>query len=327
MQQVEAPVLFITFNRPESTRVVFEAIRQAKPKKLYISSDGPRPKKYEDDQSKISEVRKLAGEVDWDCAVKTRFLEENLGCGPGVSSAITWAFQEEEKLIIIEDDCIPSLSFFSFCNELLNRYADNERIMHISGTRWNEEYPIHDCDYFFTKYDHIWGWATWKRAWDLYDFKVTDYPLFKEKKILNIALNNSASIIRNWTAILDDIYQRKVKHTWDYQWQYCIFKYNGLCINTVKNLVTNIGTEGVHDSKETYMHNRTRFETKGQLKAPAFLYPEYGWEEYHAKHFFLKGSGSLKLLYYYLSAKIPYLNRLHPKLSALKRRFTGYQHA
>lgn len=309
MQQEESPVLFITFNRPDTTRVVFEAIRKAKPKKLYISSDGPRANKYEDDWNKISDIRKLADEVDWDCTVKTHFLQNNIGCGLGVSGAISWAFEEEEKLIIVEDDCVPSLSFFSFCNEMLDRYANEPRIMHISGTRWNEEFPIRDCDYFFTKYDHIWGWATWKRAWQLYNFWMTDYPLFKEKKILNEILDNNIPIIKRWYLMFNDVYYREVKHTWDYQWQYCIFKNNGLCINSVKNLVTNIGTSGVHDDKETSMHNRERYEINGQLRAPVFMYPEYGWEAYHGRNFFLKGRNDLKLLYDRIASRIPFLNK------------------
>ncbi len=307
MQAAEAPVLFIIFNRTDTTRVVWDTIKEWKPKKLYVSSDGPRAKQYDDDWNKIAQNRNLLNEVDWECEVHTHFLDENKGCGIGVSGAISWAFEKEDKMIIIEDDCVPSFSFFDFCNEMLWKYAADPRIMHISGTRWNEEFEIKDCDYFYTKFGHIWGWATWKRAWQLYDYTMSDYPLFLEKKILNIALCNNAPLIKRWKFLFDHIYHLEKKHTWDYQWQYAIFKHNGLSINSVKNLVTNIGEGGTHSSDDD-MHNRAAHELAKELKAPAFLYPEYGFDAYHARKFFLRDRSNLKMLYDHVASVIPFLN-------------------
>ncbi len=309
MKATEAPVLFVTFNRPDTTRVVFDVIRQAKPKKLYISSDGPRQERYEEDCPKVAACRQLASEVDWDCIVETRFLEKNQGCGPGVSGAISWAFENEDRLIILEDDCVPSLSFFSFCNEMLSKYADDTRIMNISGTRWSEEYPIEGCDYFYTRYANIWGWATWKRAWQLYDYNMSDYPLFKEKKILNMAEEDNAPLIKRWTYLFDHIYHQEKKHTWDYQWQYAVYKYNGLSINSVKNLVTNIGLDGMHNTNNDYYHNRQRYDISAPFRAPAFPYPEYGFDTYHGRKFFLKDRNDLKILFDHISSKIDFLNK------------------
>lgn len=304
----EAPVLFVTFNRPDTTRVVFEVIRQVKPKKLYISSDGPRKNRYEEDWSNISQCRALAAEVDWDCTVHTRFLEDNLGCGLGVSGAISWAFENEERMIIVEDDCVPSFSFFTFCNDMLEKYKDNERIMSIAGTRWSQEYPIEDCDYFYSRYANIWGWATWKRAWNLYDYYMTDYPLFKEKKILDIVQEDNAPLIKRWLYLFDGLYEQTKKHTWDYQWQYAVYKYNGLAINATKNLVTNIGMVGMHsgDDNEFY-HNRQRYEISAPYRAPAFPYPEYGFDAYHGRKFFLRDRNDLKLLYDHATSKLSML--------------------
>ena len=308
MQQTEAAVLFITFNRVDTTRVVWDTIKKWKPKKLYVSSDGPRQNKYDDDWQKIKENRQLVEEVNWDCVVETRFLNENQGCGLGVSGAISWAFEKEDKLIIIEDDCLPSFSFFHFCNELLEKYADNPRAMHISGTRWNEEYTISDCDFFYTKFAHIWGWATWKRAWLLYDYKMKDYPLFTEKKVLNTILCDNAPLVKRWNYLFSTIYNLEKKNTWDYQWQYNIFKNNGLCISSVKNLVTNIGAGGTHDS-DADLHNRTKHEANDELKAPHFFYPEYGFDAYHGRKFFLKDRSDLKVLYDHAASMLPFLNK------------------
>ena len=237
------------------------------------------------------------------------FLDDNLGCGLGVSGAISWAFETEERLIILEDDCVPSLSFFQFCNELLEKYAGNNRVMHISGTRWNEEYLIDDCDFFYTRYAHIWGWATWKRAWQLYDYRMKDYPLFTEKKILNTILCDNPPLVKRWNYLFNNIYLLEKKHTWDYQWQYAMFKNNALSINSVKNLVTNIGSDGMHSKEETFEHNRQRHELLKPLQAPAFFYPQYGFDAYHGRKFFLADRNDLKLLYDHAASLLPFLNR------------------
>ena len=309
MKTVETPVLFVTFNRPDTTRVVWEMIKKAKPKKLYLSSDGPREKKYEEDKTSIEENRKLANEIDWDCIVKTRFSEENQGCGLGVSGAISWAFENEDRLIILEDDCVPSESFFTLCDTLLQKYANEPRIMHISGTRWNEEFAITDSDFFYTRYAHIWGWATWKRAWQLYDYRMKDWPSFRDTKALNTALCNHAPLIKRWTYLFNNIYNLEKKHTWDYQWQYAILKNNGLCINATKNLVTNIGADGMHSSEATDEHNRERHELNDELRAPAFMHPAYGFDAYHGRKFFLKDRNNLKILYDHAESMLPFLNK------------------
>ncbi len=181
--------------------------------------------------------------------------------------------------------------------------------MHISGTRWNEEFPIQDCDYFYTRYDHIWGWATWKRAWQLYDYRMTDSPLFKEKKVLHVVEEDYAPMIKSWNFLFNNIYNLEKKHTWDYQWQYAIFKHNGLCINSVQNLVTNIGSVGVHSDEVNEHHNRQRFEISQPLRAPAFMQPPYGFEAYHGRNFFLKGRSNLKLLYDHAAVRFPFLSK------------------
>jgi len=294
----KSAVLLITFNRPDTTKIVFEAIRAYRPEVLYVFSDGPRADRYEADSKLIEETRAICKAVDWDGKLVTRFMDENQGCGAGVSGAISWAFETEEKLIILEDDCVPSLSFFSFCNNLLEEHKCDSRVMHIAGTRWNEEFKLNAKNsYFYSKYAHIWGWATWKRAWNNYDFQMKDWPNFKNTGVLNKVLNNYFPLVKRWDFMFDNIYKQTKKHTWDYQWQFTMFKNNGLCITPMKNLVTNIGDVGVHFSETTSAHHRERNELDEKLVAPKYYHAEYDFDEYHGKTFFLNGRSKPRLIY------------------------------
>ncbi len=174
---MEAPVLLITFNRPETTRVVLDALRNAQIKTLYIFNDGPRPG-IESDNYYRKEIQKLISDIDWDCRLYTLFSETNLGCGPGPVAAISWAFTNEDRLIILEDDCVPAISFFEYCNELLERYKDDARIWRISGDNYSEEFPV-ETSYIFSFFGHSLGWATWKRCWENYDFYMDLLPDFE----------------------------------------------------------------------------------------------------------------------------------------------------
>ncbi len=154
-----APVLLIAFNRPDTTEQVFQKIREVKPLKLYVAIDGPRENK-EGEAELIEKVKKIVREVDWECDVKHLFREKNVGCKMGVYGAISWALENEDRIIVIEDDIIAVPSFFYFADELLERYKDDNRIAMISANNYT---PLNDTsDYLFTKYGHIWGWATWK---------------------------------------------------------------------------------------------------------------------------------------------------------------------
>jgi len=184
MKPLTTPVLFMIFNRPDTTQKVLEAIRKVKPTKLYIAADGPRPN-VKADIEKCKEARAIASGVDWDCTVTKLFREENFGCGKGPSSAMTWFFEQEEEGIILEDDCVPSSSFFFFCADLLERYRYDTRVMQIGGTNFeNEKVRGKEYSYFFSNMIYIWGWATWKRAWKLYDYEMGYYNEITKKKYL-----------------------------------------------------------------------------------------------------------------------------------------------
>ena len=162
MNVLDTPVLFLVFNRSDTATQVFEKIRQVRPSRLYVAGDGPREGYNEEE--KVAKAREIATRVDWPCEVKTLFRDKNLGCAHGCSNAISWFFQHEEKGIILEDDCVPHLDFFTFCENLLDRYAEDERVTVVSGNNFQKGKWRGDASYYFSKFPHIWGWATWRRA-------------------------------------------------------------------------------------------------------------------------------------------------------------------
>jgi GT2 family glycosyltransferase len=180
-KNMDVPILFIVFNRPESTQLIFDKIRSLKPTTLYISSDGPRVGN-ETDVANISKVRSVFEGVDWDCKVHTLYREENLGCGRGPSEGIKWFFSEVEYGIVLEDDCLPTTSFFGFCEQMLKKYKHDKSVFHISGNNWYPESDEIKEDYYFTNHAGMWGWASWADRWSKYDFRLTNnIPQVREK--------------------------------------------------------------------------------------------------------------------------------------------------
>jgi hypothetical protein len=243
--KMETPILFLIFNRPDTTQRVFDAIKQKKPKYLYVAADGPRKNKIGED-IKCMHTRNILKQIDWDCELKTLYRENNLGCGIAVSSAISWFFNNVESGIILEDDCLPDPSFFEYCKILLEFYKDDEEVMFISGNNFQNNIKRTEASYYFSKYSHIWGWASWRRAWNYYDYDMKTYPDFIKNNKLN-------SIFTNWLQKIEtkktlSRAYRKYYNTWDYQWSYAIWDHNGICIIPNTNLVSNIGFDerGTH---------------------------------------------------------------------------------
>ena len=238
MDNHNTPILFLVFNRPDTTKLVFEKIKEAKPQKLYIAADGPRKEK-EGEAEKAAEVRKICSDINWNCEVHTLYRDTNLGCGKAVSEAITWFFEQEEEGIILEDDCLPDISFFRFCSELLVRYRDEEKVMSISGTNLlNYPWRVPEQSYFWGL-GGIWGWATWKRAWDKYDYTIKGWGNDSVKKQLETALY-SEEWFKFYYPMFDASFNGTLD-TWDIQWLYTILINGGLSINPEVNLVKNIG--------------------------------------------------------------------------------------
>lgn len=255
---MSTPILFLIFNRPDTTEKVFEAIRKAKPKHLFIAADGPRENKP-GEKEKCEETRRITEKVDWPCEVERLYRKENLGCKLGVSSAITWFFDNVEEGIILEDDCLPDQSFFNFCSEMLKKYRYDTRVMHISGDNYQPEIRKEDDSYYFSNYPNIWGWATWKRCWTKYSVDIRGWN--KSKKILN-----KFNIIERayWANNFDLVAYNKLD-TWDYQWIFNIFKNNGLAVISGVNLVNNIGFR--NDATHTKSNPRLNFATES-IKLP-----------------------------------------------------------
>ena len=235
---LKTAVLFLIFNRPDTTKQVFEAIRQAKPPRLYVAADGPRADKSGESE-KVEWVRRVATDVDWNCEVKTLFRDKNLGCRKAVSNAITWFFENEKEGIILEDDCLPSQSFLWFCEELLEKYRDDERVMVISGDNFDFGRKQTEYSYYFSRYIHTWGWASWRRTWKLYDVNMSLWPEVRDHGGLAGILGRKKTV-RYWGGIFERVYRGTID-TWDYQLWFACCTQNGLCIIPNQNLISNIG--------------------------------------------------------------------------------------
>lgn len=232
------PIAFIIFNRPDTTKKVFERIRQAKPKQLFIIADGPRQNKPGED-IKCFETRALTNNIDWDCEVLRNYSEINLGCRKRVSSGIDWLFENVEEAIILEDDCLPHPSFFKFCKTMLTLYKNNEKVMMISGDCLIDKLKLPNTSYYFSNYTHIWGWATWKRAWQHYDVNMKQWSSISKNNFLK-NFSTSKTAITYWKFLFDETFEGTI-NTWDYQWFFCIKLNNGITIIPTVNLVSNIG--------------------------------------------------------------------------------------
>ncbi len=266
---LKTPVLFLIFNRPDLTEIVFNEIKKAKPEKLYIAADGHK-ENVPGDKEKCEKTRKITEKIDWDCEVKTLFREKNLGLKTAVSSAIDWFFENEEEGIILEDDCVPAESFFCFCGQLLEYYRDEPMVMHIAGESPLDE-SFGNASYYFSSIEHCWGWATWKRAWKHFDITMSDYPQFRESNQIARTFGKKY-IQKKWLDIFDRLYAGQI-NSWAYIWTYTVFKNNGLCVNPNANMIKNIG-HGIDGTHTKFSHdwpaNRKICET-GKIIHPESL--------------------------------------------------------
>ena len=233
---LNTPVALLIFNRPDLTARVLDAMRIARPGMLFVFADGPRDSR---DVDRCTQARAVIDTVDWECRVFKHYSDRNLGCRNGVARGISWVFSHVEEAIILEDDCLPGASFFFWCQDLLARYRDDTRIMEIGGCNFQFGRVRTDYSYYFSKYPHTWGWATWRRAWRHFDVEISLWPALKEKRIIELLCDNSAEA-DYWTRIFDDLYEGRLD-TWDYQWLLALWSQSGLSAVPEKNLVQNIG--------------------------------------------------------------------------------------
>ena len=234
-------LLFVVFNRPDETKRVFDEIRKATPPRLYIASDGPR-QGFSDDYRLIAEVRRIVEEVDWPCQVRTLFRDKNIGAGSAVAGAVTWFFSHEDMGIVLEDDCLPSQSFFGFAQQLLEHYASDEDVALISGYNAQQEWKRCNSEYFFSNFGGTWGWASWKRAWSHYDSEMTKLDEIVAAGRLRRELGSKLGKLRERELLSARSQIRSGEiDAWDYQWAYSRHLIGGLaCVPSV-SLVENIG--------------------------------------------------------------------------------------
>ena len=271
----------IVFNRPYAANQMFANVKAVKPKSLYIAADGPRDG-VAGDAELCLQTRSIINQIDWECDVKTMFRDKNVGCKLGPCSAIDWVFAEKESCIILEDDCVPSVSFFKYCEELLERYRDNERIFMISGNNFLlSEHKIRDS-YYFSRYHFIWGWATWRRAWRNFDISMKQWNASSTNWPGVDYLNNMEK--KYWHNIYS-VAQADKLNEWDYKWAFAMHLNTGLSICPAENLVTNIGdgNNATHTKNNFALqvnlpHNEIRFplthpdELKVDWKAEAIAF-------------------------------------------------------
>lgn len=266
--KLNTPVAFLIFNRPNTTLRVFEEIRRARPSKLLVVADGARVDRP-DEADKCLAVRAIIDSVDWPCEVLKNYSDVNLGCKTRISSGLDWVFEQVEEAIILEDDCLPHPSFFRFCEELLSRYRYDERIMQISGCNFQCGGQQYEASYYFSKHVHIWGWASWRRAWNHYDVKISSLPSFlNQNQIRNIWPDRKMHKL--WLNCFKSTYNGAID-TWDYQWIYTIWSQNGLTVLPTVNLISNLGfgDEATHTKHESNMSNRSTYEIS------AVTHPEF----------------------------------------------------
>lgn len=236
---MKSPVLFIIFKRVDTTQKVFSRIREARPPKLYIAADGPRPDR-QGEAEQCNETRKVVENVDWPCEVQHLYRDKNFGCGEGVSSAITWFFEHEEEGIIIEDDILPHIDFFRYCDELLEKYRDINRIKCICGSNAFYEEINYPYSYYFSHYMMVWGWATWRRTWKEYDKSlksISSEEAFGEIRRLPVKKGSKLNAQEIYNVMTSD----SPIDTWDYQLFFSILHHKGLTIIPINNLCKNIG--------------------------------------------------------------------------------------
>jgi hypothetical protein len=280
------PILFTVFNRADTAVEVMKAIRQYQPERLYLAADGPRANKPGEDVACQETRSQLEALIDWPCEVKKLYREQNKGCKLAMSEAITWFFENEEMGVILEDDCLPHPSFFNYMTEVLTKYADDERIMMVSGDNFQAGQQRGEGSYYFSMYPHIWGWGSWRRAWQKYNVAIPDFPEFVRSEQIKLIFENPAEQT-HWLNLFQQAYDNKI-NTWDYQWVYTIFKNGGLVAAPNVNLISNIGfgNNATHTSDTNNPQANVPTSDIGPIKHPEFIIRHRLADEFSSKYVF-----------------------------------------
>ncbi len=287
------PVLFVVYRRPHTTARVFEAIRAARPTRLYVAADGPRGERA-GEAERCAEVRQIATAVDWPCELRTLFRPRNLGCRRAVSEAITWFFQSEAEGVILEDDCLPDASFFPFCAELLSRYRREPRVMCITGNNFQRDMGDWPYSYYFSIFNHCWGWASWRRAWELFDAQLATFQALGGRRRLR-QLSRVPGFVSYFTQQLAEVAAGRLD-SWALVWTWSCWKEGGLTCTPRVNLVSNIGFG--EDATHTFSTPAGReFTARGRIEFPLLhpssLAPLTTFDDFVSRNHFRVGEATL----------------------------------
>ncbi|MBW4593918.1 MAG: glycosyltransferase family 2 protein [Brasilonema angustatum HA4187-MV1] len=285
---MQTPVAFIIFKRPHTTEKVFEAIRQAKPPKLFVIADGARAERP-GEAEKCEATRAIIERVDWNCEVIKNYSDTNLGCAKRVSSGIDWVFSNVEEAIILEDDCVPHPTFFPFCEELLEKYRYDSRVASISGSNYQFGHRRTNYSYYFSIYNHCWGWASWRRAWQHFDIYMKLWPQIQAEGYLNDILRDYKAV-KYWSNLFQSVFENPSDRIWDYQWTFACWIQSSLSIIPNTNLISNIGfgLESTHfTSKKVSPYINMPIEAmQFPLKDPPFMVSNVNADNFTQKTLF-----------------------------------------
>jgi hypothetical protein len=273
--KTQSPILFIIFNRPDTTQRVFDKIKEAQPQRLYVAADGPRATKPAEAEM-CEQARAIIKRVDWPCEVKTFFRDSNLGCKHAVSSAIDWYFENEEEGIILEDDCLPANDFFRYCDTMLERYRHDTRIRHVGGCNLQMGQKWGDASYYFSNMTHVWGWAGWRRVWKEYDKELSRYHSNEIRPQLGTIFSDKF-IVDTWEELFNHVKGGRID-TWDYQLGFLNFFNNSLSVIPNVNLISNIGfgENSTHTTDANSLNANLPLGKLGDITHPLYVLPQKG---------------------------------------------------
>ena len=303
---MKTPVALIIFNRAEATAHTAEVIAQARPPKVFVFADGPRAN-HPEDAEKCAATRAVIDRLSWPCEVVKRYSDANLGCGVGPTTGLNWVFEQTDRAIILEDDCVAHPSFFGYCDELLEKFRDDERVMQIAGSNFQCGHQRGEYSYFFSKFKICWGWATWRRAWRHMDMSVKLWPRLRESTWL-LELTGDSRVAQHWAEQFERAYQAcGIVDYWDYQWLFATWVQNGLCVMPNVNMISNIGfnEEATHT---TWTESRWARLPLQQMMFP-LLHPPFVMRDREADEYFIQQVVAAEL-----AAKETFLQRVQKKV-------------
>lgn len=305
MKNKETALLIIIFNRPDLTAQLYSQLEIQKPAKLYIVSDGAR---NDNERIIIDESRAIFERISWNCNVKKNYSDVNMGLRKRIVSAIDWAFDEEEQLIILEDDCIPHPEFFPFCEAMLDKFKNNKEILTINGCNLNPALTYENREsYFFSRYANSWGWATWRRAWFLFD---RDLSGLKKPEINTLLKSHLTSPLRAtiyWRYKLNEVETNRL-NSWAYRWMFTLFVNKALAVVPKTNLIRNVGVDARSTNTRGYLHYinlPTSDMNISEVVEPEILEPNYIYDSWVENSIYSK---SLEYRFNWIIQKVFYRN-------------------